>query len=203
MNNREVAKEFWTTHEKYPEYGTIKQRRIYELNYIIPKLEGIKSLLDLGCGDGALIKCLSETTNIEEFYAYDIAEKLMTNIPAKTGYYDCYDPKDLPKTDFTVFSGVIPFLFEDEIVHKNLEKINSEIVYIKSPCSMGTEDILVNTYSEQLKSNYSSIYRTIPHMIELINSHFEILEINKIYPDSIESKFGTKQISFICKKRKL
>ena len=36
-------------------------------------------------------------------------------------------------------------------------------------------------------------------MIKIINKHFEILEINKIYPDEIESQFGTKQIAFICK----
>lgn len=197
--SKEVARNFWVSQDEYPNYGTIKQRRLYELNYLIPKLKNINSLLDLGCGDGSLIKCLNELTDIKTFYAFDIAEKMMKNIPAITGYYDCYNPIDLPKTDATVFSGVIPFLFEDEIVHMNLDKIKSKFVYIKSPCSMTSSNIFVDTFSEQLKSNYSSIYRTIPEMIKIINKHFEILEINKIYPDEIESQFGTKQIAFICK----
>ena len=31
--SKTVAKEFWTTQTEYPEYGTIKQRRLYELQY--------------------------------------------------------------------------------------------------------------------------------------------------------------------------
>jgi hypothetical protein len=199
MMEKETARNFWVTQDKYPNYGTIKQRRLYELNYIVPKLKNFKTLLDLGCGDGSLVKCLHELTDIETFYAFDIAEKMMKDIPAITGYYDCYNPKDLPQTDVTIFSGVIPFLFEDDIVHMNLEKIKSEFIYIKSPCSMEVSNISVDTYSEQLNSYYSSIYRTIPDMIKIINKHFKILEVNKIYPDEIESKFGTKQIAFICK----
>lgn len=195
-----IAKKFWTNQIEYPKYGTIKQRRMYELNYLVPKIFDKNSLLDLGCGDGSLIKCLHELTNIETFYGFDIAEKMMNDIPAITGFYDCYSPTNLPKTDVTVFSGVIPFLFDDEIIHENLNKINSEFIYIKSPCSMGKNNITVNTFSEKLNSEYSSIYRTIPKMIEIIGSHFNIVEVNKIYPESIESEFGTKQIAFICKK---
>lgn len=195
---KEIAREFWVNQKEYPNYGTIKQRRLHELNYLVPKLIGSNSLLDLGCGDGALIKCLKELTDIETFYAFDIAENLMTDIPAITGYYDCYNPVDLPKTDVTVFSGVIPFLFEDDVVHDNLSKIKSDLIYIKSPCSMEPNDILVNTFSEKLNSNYSSFYRTVPNMFKLIESHFKIIEVNKIYPENIESDFGTKQIAFIC-----
>ena len=59
-----VAKEFWTTQTEYPEYGTIKQRRLHELQYIVPKLSG-NTLLDLGCGDGALLNCLVELTDFK------------------------------------------------------------------------------------------------------------------------------------------
>jgi len=37
-------------------------------------------------------------------------------------------------------------------------------------------------------------------MFRIIEKHFKIIEVNKIYPEEIESDFGTKQISFICKK---
>ena len=197
---KDTARKFWVNQEQYPNYGTIKDRRLHELNYLVPKIKDKDSLLDLGCGDGALIKCLKELTNIKTFYAFDIAEKMMVNIPAVIGYYDCYNPVDLPKTDVTVFSGVIPFLFDEDIIHDNLSRIQSDLIYIKSPCSMETQDILVDTFSEQLNSNYSSIYRTIPTMFRIIEKHFKIIEVNKIYPEDIESNFGTKQISFICKK---
>lgn len=199
MENSEVAKLFWTSQEDYPKYGTIKQRRLYELNYIVPKIFNKNSLLDLGCGDGSLIKCLKELTDIKLFYGYDFSLNLLRNVPAITKFYDCYFPEELPKTDVTVFSGVIPFLFEDDIVSKNLEKIKSEIVYIKSPCSMENNDIFVNEFSEKLGKNYSSLYRTVPHMKNLIEKYFNIISIDRIYPDEIESEFGTKQFVFLCK----
>jgi hypothetical protein len=64
---------------------------------------------------------------------------------------------------------------------------------------MENQSIFVNDYSEKLQSKYSSLYRTVPEMINIIKKHFKIIEINKIYPDEIESEFGTKQIAFICK----
>ena len=194
----EKAKQFWKNQTKYPEYGTIKQRRLHELNYLVPKLKGVSSLMDLGCGDGALIKCLRELTDIKTYFGYDIATSLMEDIPAITHDYDCTDPEDLPPTDFTVFAGVIPFLFEDEQVHAVLEKIKSPQIYIKAPCSMD-KPTKVDTFSEKLQSDYASYYRTIPQMIEIISQHFEITDVSRAYPDDIESEFGTKQIIFLCK----
>lgn len=193
------AKQFWTSQTTYPNYGTIKQRRLHELNYLVPKLNGVKSLLDLGCGDGALIKCLRELTDIETYYGYDIADSLMKDTPAILKHYDCTAPEELPEVDFTVFAGVIPFLFEDLEVENVLKQIKSPILYIKAPCSMDTPT-KVDTFSEQLQANYASYYRTIPQMIDIISKHFKINDVSRAYPDEIESKFGTKQIIFLCKK---
>lgn len=193
----EKAKQFWTSQSEYPKYGTIKQRRLHELNYLVPKVFSKTSLLDLGCGDGALIKALKVLTDIKTYYAYDVATNLMTDIPAIKKPYDCTSPDTLPQTDVTVFAGVIPFL-EDEHVHATLEQIQSPLVYIKAPCSVDEDDIEVNTYSEKLKQDYASRYRTVPNMIKLIEPHFEIKEIIRAYPDEIESEFGTKQYIFLC-----
>lgn len=191
------AKIFWKSQKEYPKYGTIKQRRLYEINYILPKVQHAQSLLDLGCGDGALIKCLHELTDISKYYAYDIATNLMKNIPAEIKEYDCLNPQPLPTTDVTVFAGVIPFLFEDIDVHNILEKIDSKLIYIKSPCSM-SENIFVDTFSEKLQANYVSKYRNIQNMIDIISKHFKIQDVSRIYPDEIESEFGTKQMVFLC-----
>ena len=193
------AKQFWTSQKEYPKYGTIKQRRLHELNYLVPKLKDVKSLLDLGCGDGALIKCLHHLTDIEKYYAFDIATNMMDNIPAICEHYDCCEPRELPETDATVFSGVIPFLFDDNQVHEVLKRIKSPLIYIKSPCSMD-KPTKVDTFSEKLQANYASYYRTILQMIEIISQHFNINDVLRAYPDEIESEFGTKQIIFLCSK---
>lgn len=194
-----IAKKFWKNQKKYPEYGTIKKRRLHELNYLVPKLEGVESLMDLGCGDGALIKCLRELTDIKTYFAYDIATGLMEDIPAITNEYDCTNPEPLPPTDFTVFAGVIPFLFEDEQVYDVLDEINSPVLYVKAPCSMEDEEIYVNTFSEKLGENYSSLYRTEEQMLDILGQYYNFIEVSRAYPDEIESEFGTKQLIFLCK----
>lgn len=195
---REIAKQFWDRKD-YPEYGTIKQRRIHEINLILPYLKGANSILDLGCGDGALVECLRHLTDAE-LYAYDFSEKLLSNIhPAiETKVYDCYDPKPLPETDVTIWGGVVPFIFEDEDVVNMVNVIDSPILLLRAPCA--EEDTYVNTHSEALGQQYSSRYRTTMHIVSLLKDKYEVKDIIRVYPDDIESKFGTKQYYFICQK---
>lgn len=191
-----VSANFWTTKNIYPEYGTIKQRRLFELNYLVPRLKG-NSILDLGCGDGALINCLLNLTEFKEFYAYDWAEDLMRNISPsiKTEIYDCNNPKKLPKVDIIVFAGVLPFIFNDEKVVKLFECFDCKEIFLRAPCSLNTREV-INTYSDHLKEQYASVYRTTDEVKKLIETKFNLKETVRIYPDDIESQFGTKQFYF-------
>jgi len=198
MNEREIAKKFWESKKKYPKYDNIKQRRFYELNYLIPRLKG-NSLLDLGCGDGALLECLLRLTDLK-LYGYDLSENLLNNIDKKieTKIYDCYNPGPLPKTDITIFASVIVYLFDDKVVDKILSLIKSDTLFIRAPCTLKDKDELINSYSEKLEEQYAALYRTVPHLFELINRHFIIEDVTRVYPDEIESNFGTKQFYFKC-----
>ena len=196
----ETAKQFWQSQTTYPKYGNIKNRRLHELNYLVPKLKDVKSLLDLGCGDGALINCLHHLTDIEKYYGYDIADNLMKGTKAELKHYDCSQAGTLPAVDFIVFAGVIPYLEDDE-VDNVLQRIAlaTRKLYIKAPCSMDKPE-RISKFSDKLQANYESYYRTIPQMIELISKHFKISDVSRAYPDEIESEFGTKQIIFLCSK---
>lgn len=196
------AKDFWTQQKKYPDYGTTKERRLHELNYLVPRLKNISSVLDLGCGDGSLIRCLHELTDIETYYAYDVSENLISNVPdyAIKKVYDIYNLEKIPATEVTLMTGVSYCIFEDEILKEFLNMINSDILYIRDPLTLKDSRENVITYSEKLKSNYAGCYRTISEYIDLL-SDWNITEINRIYPDSIESKFGTKQFYFKCIKK--
>jgi hypothetical protein len=125
--------------------------------------------------------------------------KNAADVPAIKKHYDCANPKSLPKTDWTVFAGVAPFLFHDEQLHKLFSRVKSSMIYIKAPCSLD-KPTLVNTFSKKLNAPYSSYYRTPEPMTEIIRQHFSILEITRAYPDEIESEFGTKQFIFLCQK---
>ena len=197
-----IAKKFWQKQKKYPSYLFLKERRLYELNYLVPKLIKAKTFLDLGCGDGALIKCLQQLTNVEKYYGYDVSSSLMKDFEKliNTKVYDCNFPTALPKTDITIIGGVLPFLFEDSVVNKLFEEINSKTTYLRTPCTLEKKDEVINTYSTQLSSIYSAKYRTLKNTTALLKKKFKIINKQRIYPDSIESKFNTKQYYFELKK---
>lgn len=195
-----VAKKFWEGQKEYPKYGTIKERRLHEINYIIPWVRHSNSLLDLGCGDGALVNCLLELTDIEKFYAYDLSKNLMKNSRVKTKVYDCYSDDPLPQVDTTIFAGVMPFIFEEDVLDRLLSRMDTRNLLVRTPCTMQQEDEYVNTYSEKLGENYASLYRTVDNVERILSKHFKVKRIDRVYPDEIESEFGTKQYYFVCQR---
>lgn len=190
-----IANNFWKNCSKYPEYAAdIKLRRFYELKYLIPKLSG-DSILDLGCGDGALLNCLIFLTNFKRYYGYDLSANLLENLNPmiERSVYDCYDPVTLPKVDVTIFAGVLPYLFEDDIVIKLFSAMRTNTLFLRTTCTLKQESEFINKFSEELKENYSAIYRPLSQVLNLIQSKFKIESVDRVYPNNIESKFGTKQ----------
>ena len=74
-------------------------------------------------------------------------------------------------------------------------------LFLRSPCTLKAEDEYVNVYSDKLKSNYSSKYRTVSNMIKSLEKYFVIESIDRVYPDNIESEFDTKQFYFCARSK--
>lgn len=196
----EIATAFWQAQDQYP-FPFTRRRRLHELNFLVPRLfkaEG-KRLLDLGCGDGSLLECLLRTTDFEEFYGYDVSANLLRSIDPRinTAVYDIAHPGPLPDVDATIIAGVIQYLFEDEQVTDLLARVTSPVVWIRSTCTLRSEDESVVN-----QEGYASKYRTVPNTHALIAAHFEVTSVDRAYPDELESAFGTKQFYFEARRRK-
>ena len=202
-NLEDTAYKFWNSLPIYPKYNApIGLRRDYEVKYLLPKLKDATSILDLACGDGALITRLAEKTEIKELYAYDFSETLIKNITnplIKTRIYNVLkDDNPLPVTDITICAGLLPFIFSDREVIKVFDKIKSQKLFLRTPCSLKNDSILVDKFSKDLNSNYASLYRTVQQVEKLLSEFFTVEKVVRIFPDSIESNYGTKQFYFEC-----
>src|SRR5689334_14239132 len=106
----EIASSYWKSQNRYP-FDFTRKRRIYELDYLVPKLNASEGrrLLDLGCGDGSLLECLLRLTDFEEYHGYDIAADLLRDIDPRirTTVFDISNPGPLPEVDVTIIAGVI------------------------------------------------------------------------------------------------
>ncbi len=189
----DVASEYWKNQQTYP-FPFTNHRRLYELNYLVPKLKALdgKRLLDLGCGHGALLECLIHLTSFEEFYGFDISASLLAKVNPRirTAVYDFTAPGPLPEVDATIIAGAIQYVFSDDQVARVLALTTSKVVFVRSTCTLKSEDEHVT------KDGYASCYRTLPNTLALLGRTFEVRAVDRVYPDEIESPFGTKQFYF-------
>lgn len=194
----EIATAYWKSRTQYP-FDFTRRRRIHELNYLVPRLERAhgKRLLDLGCGDGSLLECLLRLTDYEQYFGYDIAADLLRGIDSRvvTAVYDIAQAGPLPEVDATIVAGVIQYIFDDSAIDRLFGRISSPIVFIRSTCSLRSEAESV------VKDGYASYYRTLPQTHGLISRHFEVTAVDRVYPDELESAFGTKQFYFEARRR--
>ncbi len=194
----DTARSYWQSRTEYP-FPFTRRRRIHELNYLVPRLArtGGKSLLDLGCGDGSLLECLLRLTDFEQFYGYDVAENLLRDIDPKisTAVYDIARPGPLPQVDAAIVAGVIQYVFDDDMVGALFERITAPVVWVRSTCSLGANAERV------VRDGYASNYRTVPETYALLSRHHQVTAVDRIYPDDIESAFGTKQFYFEVRRK--
>jgi SAM-dependent methyltransferase len=206
MDNYKTAERFWTSIDKYPPYPNVLVRRLIDTNFISDRIQGSNSILDIGCGDGSMLLSLREFTDIGKFYGFDISNNLLSILRNKWGSYrkliveacNVLEINSFPHTDVTISLGFFPYIFNDSDIEDILDKIKSNIVIIRVPCSVGNDAEVINKYSAELNSDYSAIYRTFGKYEELISKKFKINEVSRAYPDSIESKYGTKHYFLVC-----
>lgn len=199
MTNKDTAKRFWEGVIEYPVFGS-KQRRLHEVAWLIPKLDGVETLLDLGCGSGELLELLLRMTDIKKFYGRDLSANLLAKVDKRvdTDVYDIYAGGQLPEVDAIILGCVLQYIFEDDIILKLLESLNCKKLFVRSACN--SEELVINKFSEEMGGEYSSRYMTLEYLLKLLSHSFAIVDVRRAYPDNIESKYGTKQWFIECTK---
>lgn len=194
----ETATAYWKSQAAYP-FAFTRRRRIHELDYLVPRLarSGGKRLLDLGCGDGSLLECLLRLTDFEEFHGLDVAPGLLRDIDprVRTAVFDIANPGELPEVDAVIVAGVIQYVFDDEVVADLFARIAAPIIWVRSTCTLEARREIVE------RDGYASSYRTVPETYALISRHFQVTAVDRVYPDELESAFGTKQFYFEARRR--
>jgi len=206
-----TVERFWKTRKKYPPVTCNFQRRYLDLGIILKYIDGVHSILDLGCGEGQNLLLLRELTDIESYYGYDLSEVFIKNLIKRWGKYPGLETKaanftktnNLPETDMCICMGAMLYVFDDNDLKYMLSNINSKLFICRVPCNLESDRLEIDKFSEDYDENYAAVYRTIPEYISILSESFIIKSINRCYPDEIESKYGTKHFFFVCKKLKL
>jgi SAM-dependent methyltransferase len=189
---------FWKNSQIYPSFNFLKKRRIYETNYILSNLTNKdKSILDIGCGDCSLLNILICLHEFNYVYGFDISKKLLKNAhhSITTRVFDIYNNKfnSFPHTNVVIIAGLIQYIEDDKILSNLFKSIKTKKILLRSAFVLKGPDIVINKYSSKLKSRYASKYRSIESFKNILNKNYEIISVKRIYPDRLESKFGTKQ----------
>jgi len=205
--NKNVAEKFWKNRSIYPNYPNLIKRRLVDLNFMVPFLDGASSILDLGCGDGYLLRALRDFTDIETFYGYDMSNIMIESLKKSWGNLkylnaevcDFVKKDNYPKTDITMALGSFMYI-DDNDLRAVLSNMVSDILILRSSCTLEKEDEIIDKFSEDLSDNYSAIYRTVGNYIAILSDYFAVDNICRSYPDEIESKYGSKQFFFVCER---
>jgi SAM-dependent methyltransferase len=203
-----VAENFWLTRCEYPPVVYNFQRRYLDLGIILDYIDGVESILDLGCGEGQLLLMLRELTDIKDYYGYDLSKTFIENLRHRWGNNSGLTTQegnfttisDFPTTDMCVCMGAALYVLDDKIIKNTLSNLKSKIFILRVPCSMN-DRVEIDKFSKEFDADYAAVYRTIPDYISILSDSFDIKSMDRCYPDSIESKYGTKQFFFVCKRR--
>jgi SAM-dependent methyltransferase len=203
-----TTEKFWISRKTYPPVTCNLERRYLDLGLILKYLNNYDSILDLGCGEGQILLMLRELTDIKKFYAFDLTSVFIDNLIKKWGTWPGLDAKtinfskinELPRTDICICMGVMLYL-SDVLLREIISKISSKLFIIRVPCTLRKDRLEIDKFSEEYQFQYAATYRTIPEYISILSEFFEILTIDRCYPDSIESKYESKQFLFVCKKK--
>ena len=205
--------------DDHPEIA--EERNRVEISKILPllKLTRQSRILDLGCGIGRWADAIPE--DIGSYLGCDFSDELITIAKArnhKQGFsfravsamdaaQYCQD-NGIPRFSHVIISGMMIYLNDIDVgrVLASLDVLTQKnaIVYIREPMGITNRLTLKDFYSEELKHDYNTMYRTRDEyrsMIRTFAPRFEICEHGPMFENAaLNNRKETAQFYFILKK---
>lgn len=198
-------------------------RDLAEKNILLKMLDlsGSEKVLDIGCGFGRIADVLQD--KVFRYLGLDFCEELIkiaqdkfkdnNNVAFQVMSATQIEEQLLlskPPFDIIIVAGLMVYINDDEC--KNLIKKISTLlsknskIYIKESISVIENRLtLKDFYSQDLESNYSSIYRTEKEYIDifsiLLEEGFEIIKTNLITKDNLSNRLETGQKYWLLEKK--
>jgi len=205
---QEVVNSFWSKKNKPESYWISEERISYNIKWISRVLNAPRCLIDAGTGDGTLLARIIEIFPVKKCIIVDInpinimnaKDKLLAINPEMEVQAECGDILDLNvgAIDLFLALGLFHYALEDFSIVDILNHIQAKQLLVRVPCTMKPDDELIVKYSQELGSEYAAKYRTVDNMKKLLSEFYTIKSCERIFPDHIESKYGTKQFAFNC-----
>ena len=206
----------------YQDKSLSEQRDRHERETVVPLLDlkGAERILDVGCGYGRWASILRDFS--PTYLGIDFSQELLSlaesqNMGVATFQHMAaqnISATDLivpPPFDILICSGILIYLNDSDVTR--LAQVLSELaapcstLYLREPMAITGERLTLDRFpSEELKTNYSAIYRTPTQCRELFgtplqDSGFECVVDRSLYPPELCNRKETEQQIQIWKRR--
>jgi cyclopropane fatty-acyl-phospholipid synthase-like methyltransferase len=185
-----------------------------EKEFVLPllSLQRDSRVLDVGCGLGRWAVAIAPL--VESYTGIDFADGLLAHgraicaqIPgAEKAVFECCDARDVGRLgrpfDRIVLAGVLQYLNDDD-ARRCLEGVASlaepdAVVYVREPMRTDARLTLDRYWSEDLETDYSTIYRTISEYEALLAETLgpvgmRVQLLGDLYPPELEHPLETRQ----------
>ena len=200
-NLSEINKEEWAV-----KFNKTSDHTNYDVNFILKYISADMTILDLGSGTGLIINKLynkvKHITAVEPVINFTKHIKKENNLEIINETVFEFVPKI--KYDIITFFGVMQYFNEEEAI----EIYKKYFIYVKEGGKILIKnqfgihsDVIVDGYSEEMKTKYYSCYRYIEKEVNILKDiGFKKIETVDIYPPKCNRWENTHFYAIVAEK---
>jgi len=207
--NKDIINSFWEERAAMSGAAASRwsddNRVFYDLSLIKKFIDSSSNVLDLGCGGCIITNELEPFVNsilaVDKYSGFFKFRKDSPKI--ETMISDITDFRCEKKFDVILIFGVLNYVSREQaksVYERCFEMLtNKGVLIVKHQMGLN-EDIVVESFSEELNQQYCAVYRNREQEKKDMENAGFTLEIVDIYPKSFNKWENTHHYAFVCKK---